>query len=83
MDLKLQKNFGIKNVKKFYKDLHKMLDEDDTVVIDFSDQNRIHLAAATVLLSAYRECKKLKKTIKLKNVNDDVKNQLFLAGFNV
>lgn len=83
MMVKVDKDTGIKNIKEFYAQIKNELDNNDQVVVDFSGVERIHLALATVILSAYREGKKDKKIIKLKNTSDVVRNQLYLAGFNI
>ena len=83
MPITVDQDTGIKNIKGFYEEIKKELKNNDQVVIDFSGVERIHLAIATVILSAYREGKKDKKIIKLKNISDVVRNQLYLAGFNI
>ena len=83
MELVVDKNVGVKNVKHFYSDLNEAIGKSETVVINFSDVDRIDLSIMTVLNAAFRHVKRNGKMIKLKNVSKNLKEQLYIAGFSM
>jgi len=83
MNYTVPEDVGIKNIRQFYDRLKEMLKSDDMVVLDFAGANGVHLSAALVVLAAHREAKESGKTIRLKNLSDAVRRQLYLSGFNI
>ncbi len=81
MELMVNKNVGVKNIRGFYDSLGEALKNSDSIVINFSRVDRIDLSVLTVLSAAYREIKGNGKMIKLKNVSPRLKEQLYISGF--
>lgn len=83
MNYEVPEDVGIKSIRIFYEKIKEMMDKDDSVVLDFMTVKSIHLAVALVVMAAHREAKRKGKTIRLKNVSDGVRHQLYLSGFNL
>ncbi|MBN1531998.1 MAG: STAS domain-containing protein [Spirochaetes bacterium] len=83
MDYRIPEDVGIKSVREFYGTLKGLLEGDETVILDFSGLMSVHLSVSVVVMAAHREAKRLGKAIKLKNVSEPVRRQLYLTGFNI
>jgi anti-anti-sigma regulatory factor len=83
MNYAIPEDVGIKNVKEFYARVKEMLGSSDEMILDFTAVKSIHLSVALVVMAAHREAKRLGKVIKLKNVPEVVRRQLYLSGFNI
>jgi anti-anti-sigma factor len=63
--------------------LREEVENNNQVVIDFSDLSRIDSAAAQVILAAARKVKELDKTIRFVGVSSELKKLLKLAGIKL
>jgi anti-anti-sigma regulatory factor len=83
MNYRIPEDAGIKNVRGLYDTLKGLLEAEETVILDFSGVRSVHLSVSVVVMAAHREAKRLGKAIKLKNVPEPVRRQLYLTGFNI
>ncbi len=81
MVIELKEDTGVKNIKKLYSQMKKVLKNGSEIILDFSKVRRIDLSVAQLLIAAGRESHKNGKKIMLKSVSEDIKKQLFISGF--
>ncbi|HNX25002.1 MAG TPA: STAS domain-containing protein [Spirochaetota bacterium] len=81
--MKVDKDVSVKNINNFYFALREEVENNNQVVIDFSDLSRIDSAAAQVILAAARKVKELDKTIRFVGVSSELKKLLKLAGIKL
>ena len=81
--MKVDKEVSVKNINNFYFALREEMENNNQVVIDFTDSVRIDSSAAQVILAAARKVKDLDKTIRFVGVSPDLLKLLKLAGIKI
>jgi anti-anti-sigma regulatory factor len=81
--IKLDPDTGIKNVKELHAALLDEFKNNDEVIIDFSEVERIDLSVAQLVIASGREARSRGKTTKLKAVPRSVKYQLQICGLKI
>ncbi len=76
----LEEDTGIKKIRQFQSALRDAIRAPDEVMLDFSAVRRLDCAAVQVLLAAAREMRETSKSMKMRGVNEAVRNQLYLCG---
>ena len=82
MVIELDEDIGVKKIKAFYLELKRKINEEPGIVLDFKKVKRIDLSLAQVIHAAKKELMKNGKKFMLKSVSDEIKKQLYLAGFS-
>ena len=77
----MPEDIGVETINDFYKQLVEMLISEQEIILDFIKVKKIDLSVAQVIMAANRESGKKGKKFLIKSVSDDVRNQLYLAGF--
>jgi anti-anti-sigma factor len=72
---------GIKNIKKLYSKLKKVLKSESEIILDLKNLRRMDLSLAQLLIAANREARKKGKKMMLRTVSEDIKKQLYISGF--
>jgi anti-anti-sigma regulatory factor len=78
-----EENLTIKNSKKFYDDFAEEFKKGDEIVMDFSQVKRIDLSIVQIIVAAGRKARQEGKTIKLKSVLPEVKDQMMFCGLKL
>ncbi len=78
-----EENLSIKHSKKFYESFDHELKAGDEVIVDFSRVKRIDLAIVQILVAAGRKARLEGKTIKLKSMSPEVRNQMKFCGLKL
>ena len=81
--MKVDKEVSVKNISNFYFSLREEVENNNQIVLDFSDSIRIDSSAAQVILAAARKVKELDKTIRFIGVSPELKKLLKLAGIKL
>jgi anti-anti-sigma regulatory factor len=81
--MKVDNEVSVKNINNFYFALREEVENNNQVVIDFTDSVRIDSSAAQVILAATRKVKDLDKTIRFVGVSPDLLKLLKLAGIKI
>ncbi len=82
MEIK-EENLNIKHSKKFYESFDHELKAGDEVIVDFSRVKRIDLSIVQILVAAGRKARQEGKTIKLKSMSPEVRNQMKFCGLKL
>lgn len=81
MLIELNEDTGIKNIKKLYLKLKKVLKNESEIILDLKNLRRMDLSLAQLLIAANRESHNKGKKMMLKSVSEDIKKQLYISGF--
>jgi len=81
--MKVDKEVSVKNINSFYFALREEVENNNQVVLDFSDSVRIDSSAAQTILAAVRKVKDLDKTIRFVGVSPELLKLLKLAGIKI
>jgi anti-anti-sigma factor len=76
----VDENISVKQVAQFHDQLKEEAQKDDTITLDFSSVRRVDLAVIQLLISFQQYMKENKKAMKLKNVSEEMKEQLKITG---
>jgi anti-anti-sigma factor len=79
--IELNEDTGIKNIKKLYLKLKKVLKNESEIILDLKNLRRMDLSLAQLLIAANRESHNKGKKMMLKSVSEDIKKQLYISGF--
>lgn len=78
--VQIQKDAGIKNVKNLYNEIKDIIPGENELVMDFSDVERVDLSVIQLIMSAQQYARQNECMIKLKNVPEQVREQLYIGG---
>lgn len=81
--MKVEKEVSVKNISNFYFALREEVENNNQIVLDFSESVRIDSSAAQVILAAARKVKDLDKTIRFVGVSNELKALLKLSGIKL
>lgn len=77
----LPEDISVKKVKEFHQKFVDALKEgDDEIILDFSSVKQTDLSVYQIIYAGFRECRKMKKTLKIKGASNTIKDQLKLCG---
>jgi len=76
----VDENIGVKQVKVFYETLKEESEKEDDIILDFSSVRRVDLSIIQLLISFQGHIKEKKKIMKIKNISDDLMDQLKITG---
>ena len=79
----LDQDISVKKIADFHANVLKSLEDDDEVVIDFSNVERVDCSLVQVIIAAGRKAKIEGKTIKLKSLPRPVKYQMQVCGLKI
>jgi len=74
---------GIKRIRDFYGEIDREFNEDDEIVMDFGDVDRVDLSVVQVVVAAGRRAREEGKTLRLKSVSERVKDQMRICGLKI
>jgi len=77
--IELREDLGIKKIMDFYEEFKSILNEEKEIILDFSRVRRLDLSVIQVLMAGQKHARNEQKEMKLKNVTQEVKNQLRIA----
>jgi anti-anti-sigma factor len=77
---KLEEDTGIKKIRQFQSELRDAIRAQDEVMLDFTAVRRLDCAAIQVVLAAARELREASRSLKMRGVNEAIRNQLYLCG---
>jgi anti-anti-sigma regulatory factor len=78
--IKLAKEMGIKKAKKFYRAAIKVMDTESDCLLDFTRVRRIDLSIGQMVLALERECTARGLKLEIRDPNENIVRELFLAG---
>ena len=70
----------LNNIRSFYTDLSESITENNEVILDFKNLDRIDAALLQVVVSGQQFARFENKIIKIKNISDEIKRQLKISG---
>lgn len=76
----LDKEVNVKNVMKFYNSLKEEIENNNQIVLDFSNSIRIDSSTAQVIFAAMRKVKEMNKTISFTGTSPGMQLLLKLSG---
>lgn len=81
--MKVDKEVNVKNINSFYFSLRDEIENNNQIVLDFSDSVRIDSSAAQIILAAAKKVKELDKSIRFVGVSPELLKLLKLAGIKL
>lgn len=79
----LDKEVNVKNIMNFYNSLKEEIENNNQIVLDFSDSKRIDSSAAQVIFAATRKVKEMNKTIRFIGASPGMQLLLKLSGIKM
>ena len=79
----VDKEVNVKNIRNFYNLLKEEIENNNQIVLDFSNSSRIDLSAAQVILAAVRKVKETNKTIRYIGASPGMQVLLKLSGIKM
>jgi anti-anti-sigma regulatory factor len=76
----LPENTSVKNIASLYEAIHRELQQNDDVLLDFSQVGRIDLSVAQLIIAAGRRARDAGKTLRLRSVSETIRRQMELCG---
>jgi anti-anti-sigma regulatory factor len=74
---------SVKNINNFYSSLKEEVENNNQVVLDFSNSSRIDASTAQAILAAITKAKEMDKTIRFIGISPGMKKLLKLAGIKM
>jgi len=78
--VQIAKDAGIKNIKNLYNQIKDVIPAENELVLDFSEVDRVDLSIIQLIMSAQQYARQNECMIKLKNVPEQVREQLYIGG---
>jgi anti-anti-sigma regulatory factor len=78
--IKLEPDISVKKIKELHAAIVDEFKNNDEVLIDFADVERVDLSIVQLIMASGRAAKTAGKTIKLKSVPRFIKHQMQICG---
>ncbi len=81
--MKVDREVNVKNINSFYFSLREEIENNNQIILDFSESVRIDSSAAQIILAAAKKVKELDKSIRFVGVSPELLKLLKLAGIKL